>query len=564
MAEAGAKARPLVHRQLFAITAQIRRDRLVQLEASPDVAQISTDAVVRSQAMNDTDASWAQLMKQRKAADEQLQMAVQAVNDHYLPKIEQLTTAARERRKATESQAQQRLEAAAATLATRLAAVQARADAAAVRRNERTAAANLRQAAAAQRRAERDAAANQRKLAADARRAALEAAANQRKAAATQKRQQIESAAAARKANAAKVRKDKVTAAEQRKLRATYLPYTLKRAEIAAADAEISAAYTAEKAEIAAADRDVSAAKTLESTELKAADRDISSARAEASAETAIATNELAAAKAEYETVARSVSTELGAAQTEYTTAMAPVVAEQTAAQAENTTEVQAATTQITQAAADFTADMLVVDGVEAERATLVKGLQREADKALVPLNTSLAANEQANVSEVIAKSGRIRDMAAKAPAALKKLLRATALAFEVDFAKTPRLRENDLIQSLGLERSILTGYDVGVAVIDSGVRNDGGELKVVHRYNFSAAPSELHDDFGHGTHVASLIGSNGKGSSGVGRGVAPGVRIVDLRVLDGQGAGYTSDVILAIDYAIANRDTIGIDVINL
>ncbi len=38
----------------------------------------------------------------------------------------------------------------------------------------------------------------------------------------------------------------------------------------------------------------------------------------------------------------------------------------------------------------------------------------------------------------------------------------------------------------------------------------------------------------------------------------------VILKVLDGTGAGYTSDVIRAIDFAVANRSSLGIDIINL
>ena len=45
---------------------------------------------------------------------------------------------------------------------------------------------------------------------------------------------------------------------------------------------------------------------------------------------------------------------------------------------------------------------------------------------------------------------------------------------------------------------------------------------------------------------------------------MAPGVRLIDLRVLDDQGAGYTSDVVLAIEFAVAYRDALGIDIINL
>ena len=39
---------------------------------------------------------------------------------------------------------------------------------------------------------------------------------------------------------------------------------------------------------------------------------------------------------------------------------------------------------------------------------------------------------------------------------------------------------------------------------------------------------------------------------------------LIGLKVLDSKGAGYTSDVIKAIEFAIANRYALGIDIINL
>ena len=47
-------------------------------------------------------------------------------------------------------------------------------------------------------------------------------------------------------------------------------------------------------------------------------------------------------------------------------------------------------------------------------------------------------------------------------------------------------------------------------------------------------------------------------------RGLAPNVRFTILKVLDKNGAGWTSDVIRAIDFAVANRAALRIDMINL
>ena len=71
-------------------------------------------------------------------------------------------------------------------------------------------------------------------------------------------------------------------------------------------------------------------------------------------------------------------------------------------------------------------------------------------------------------------------------------------------------------------------------------------------------------DEFGHGTHVAGLAGSSGAISNGIYAGVAPGVRLLSLRVLDNAGKGKTSDVIAALQFAVANRALYNIRIINL
>src|SRR5205814_8374148 len=76
-----------------------------------------------------------------------------------------------------------------------------------------------------------------------------------------------------------------------------------------------------------------------------------------------------------------------------------------------------------------------------------------------------------------------------------------------------------------------------------------------------AAAP---YDDYGHGTHVAGLIGSSGVLGAGAYAGVAPNVRFVVLKALDSTGGGFTSDVINAVEFVTANRAALGVDVINL
>jgi serine protease AprX len=113
-------------------------------------------------------------------------------------------------------------------------------------------------------------------------------------------------------------------------------------------------------------------------------------------------------------------------------------------------------------------------------------------------------------------------------------------------------------------------GYDgsgVGVAIVDSGVaawHDDLGPSRVVHFVDFVNFQPTPYDDYGHGTHVAGIIAGSGYDSGGARAGVAPGASLIVLKVLDADGQGYISNVIAAIDYAIAHRDAYGIRILNL
>src|SRR5207237_6013490 len=81
-----------------------------------------------------------------------------------------------------------------------------------------------------------------------------------------------------------------------------------------------------------------------------------------------------------------------------------------------------------------------------------------------------------------------------------------------------------------------------------------------VKTVDFTGAPNVRTDPFGHGTHVAGIIGGSGQSSQGLYKGVAPASRLINLRVLDASGGGSSSNVISAIDWAIDNRNAIGDD----
>jgi serine protease AprX len=120
-----------------------------------------------------------------------------------------------------------------------------------------------------------------------------------------------------------------------------------------------------------------------------------------------------------------------------------------------------------------------------------------------------------------------------------------------------------------------LDGTGVGIAVIDSGVYNHDDLQKsgatgsrIVYSESFIPGDTSTNDAYGHGTHVAGIAAGNGHDSqSGYPTqylGVAPNANIINLRVLDQNGAGSDSQVIAAIQRAIQLKSTYNIRVINL
>ena len=143
---------------------------------------------------------------------------------------------------------------------------------------------------------------------------------------------------------------------------------------------------------------------------------------------------------------------------------------------------------------------------------------------------------------------------------------------------------ENVLVSALGLSDTEYDGDKVGLAVIDSGLEKSGdlsgGRADRFFDFTTDGEAGHPYDDYGHGTHVATLIAGKGKDSENdvervdngkrhrtklsLYRGVAPKARIISLKVLDRDGAGFRSSVLRALEFAIENKDKLKIDIINL
>ena len=128
-----------------------------------------------------------------------------------------------------------------------------------------------------------------------------------------------------------------------------------------------------------------------------------------------------------------------------------------------------------------------------------------------------------------------------------------------------------DLIRASAGAQGNLTGAGVDVAVIDSGVLGVAGldgAGKLVRGPDFSedAYDPDLRglDTFGHGSHIAGVIGGN-DAATGY-RGVAPDARLVSVKVAGADGITSLVRVLMALDWVRRNRSANGlrIRVLNL
>jgi hypothetical protein len=181
----------------------------------------------------------------------------------------------------------------------------------------------------------------------------------------------------------------------------------------------------------------------------------------------------------------------------------------------------------------------------------------------------------------------RYRQSGHAAVVELDYLIEASTTPDDPAFANGSQWHLNNFGQAGGLAGADLSARDawsirtsasnIVVAVIDSGIRashqdltnnlwiNPGevagngldddanGIVDDVHGINATTTPSSgaLTDDFGHGTHVAGIIGATGNNGTGV-SGVAWQARIMTCRFLDRSGNGSLSDLQECLDYARA------------
>jgi serine protease AprX len=113
-----------------------------------------------------------------------------------------------------------------------------------------------------------------------------------------------------------------------------------------------------------------------------------------------------------------------------------------------------------------------------------------------------------------------------------------------------------------------LKGKGIGVAVIDSGIASDAdfGTRRNSRLVQVAINPgaSSAGDTYGHGTHVAGIIGGSGADSDGLYAGIAPEATLIGLRISDDAGKARESDAVAAMQWVLDNRTRYNIRVVNL
>ncbi|MGI9605912.1 MAG: S8 family serine peptidase, partial [Acidimicrobiales bacterium] len=106
-------------------------------------------------------------------------------------------------------------------------------------------------------------------------------------------------------------------------------------------------------------------------------------------------------------------------------------------------------------------------------------------------------------------------------------------------------------------------GSGIDVALIDTGVApvSGLGADRVLHGPDLSFESSHAQvayiDTYGHGTHMAGIIAGNRSGHEGV----APGARIVSLKVAGHDGLTTVPQVVAAIDWVVEHKNTDGLNI---
>lgn len=104
------------------------------------------------------------------------------------------------------------------------------------------------------------------------------------------------------------------------------------------------------------------------------------------------------------------------------------------------------------------------------------------------------------------------------------------------------------------------TGIDLNHSFFGPDADGNGVADRIVYQYDFADNDTDASDKNGHGSHVASIIGS----SDSTYGGIAPDANLIALKVFKDTGAGYFSDLEESLQWVINNAATYNIASVNL
>lgn len=99
---------------------------------------------------------------------------------------------------------------------------------------------------------------------------------------------------------------------------------------------------------------------------------------------------------------------------------------------------------------------------------------------------------------------------------------------------------------------------DISGDTIDN---DNNGYLNDTHGWNFVDNNNDVQDRYGHGSHVAGIIGAEGNNGIGL-AGVNWNVSLMPLKVMSDTGIGSTNSIIKAIDYVVMMKEVYHVNIV--
>lgn len=110
-------------------------------------------------------------------------------------------------------------------------------------------------------------------------------------------------------------------------------------------------------------------------------------------------------------------------------------------------------------------------------------------------------------------------------------------------------------------------GNGICAAILDIGISahpDFSGRILDFRDFTSSTPSVSLHDDSGHGTHVAGILAGSGQVSSGLYAGIAPDTDLLICKVLDHEGNGNIQTVLKGIDWILKIKDSYPLHLVNI